>query len=188
MLAYLFWHWPADGIATDEYERLQQQFHRGLAEASIAEFRGSTAFRLDGQAPWLGGSPAYLDWYLLESSAGLDALNEAAVAGLRKGPHDVLARAMGAGAGSLLQARSPVEFAAIQTARWATWVVKPRGMPYDPFYARVSPVVDTQAGVSLWRRQMVLGPTAEFGLLSPRSLQLPPGLDVVASLRLEPIL
>src|SRR5918912_1762370 len=174
MLAYVFWHWPAGGIATDEYEHLQQQFHRGLAEAGITAFEGSTAFRLDGQAPWLGGSPAYVDWYLLQSSAGLDALNEAAVAGLRKGPHDMLARAMGAGAGSLLQARTPVTFEDLTKARNATWLAKPRGMPYDPFYQRLAPV-STQHGVSLWRRQMVLGPTPEFAILSPQPAQLPPG-------------
>ena len=187
MLAYVFWHWPADGAATNEYERLQQQFHRGLAEAAIEGFHGSTAFRIDGQAPWVGGSPAYVDWYLLQSSASLDALNEAAVAGLRKGPHDVLARAMGAGAGSLFQARSSVDFTAIQSSRVATWIVKPRGMPYEPFYARVEPVVAGQPGASLWRRQMVLGPTTEFGLLSPERLDVPPGLEATASISIQPI-
>jgi hypothetical protein len=186
MLAYVFWHWPADGVAPDEYERLQQQFHRDLAQSTIDGFHGSTAFRVDGRAPWLGGSPAYADWYLLESSAALDALNEAAVSGMRKGPHDVLARAMGAGAGSLFQARTSTDFAAIQAARWATWVAKQKGMPYDPFYQRLQPIT-TQAGVSLWRRQMVLGPTTEFGLLSAQSLHLPPGLEPTASLGIEPI-
>jgi hypothetical protein len=186
MLAYVFWHWPAEGVDIDEYERLQQQFHRGLSEAGIHEFRGSTAFRIRGQAPWLGGSPAYVDWYLLDTSAGLDALNEAAVAGLRKGSHDVLARAMGAGAGSLLQARTPVTVAGLAQARNATWLAKPRGMPYDPFYQRLAPI-STQDGVSVWRRQMVLGPTTEFAILSAQPVQLPPGLEANASLRLDPV-
>ena len=176
MLAYVFWHWPTEGVATDEYERLQQGFHRGLAEAGIAGFQGSTVFRIEGQAPWLGGAPAYVDWYLLDGSAALDVLNEAAVSGLRKGAHDVLARAMGAGAGSLLQARTAVTPEEVNRARWATWLAKPRGMPYDPFYARLAPV-SAQPGVSLWRRQMVLGPTTEFGLLSTEPLQLPQGLE-----------
>jgi hypothetical protein len=186
MLAYVFWHWPADGAATDDYERLQQQFHRSLHEAAIDGFHGSTAFRIDGQAPWLGGQPAYADWYLLESSAGLDALNEAAVAGLRKGPHDLLARAMAAGAGSLLQARTRVDFPTIHAATYATWLAKPKGMPYDPFYQRLQPVA-AGPGVSVWRRQMVLGPTTEFGLLSTERLQLPPGLEST-ELRLQPLL
>jgi hypothetical protein len=186
MLAYVFWHWPADGVATDEYERFQQQFHHGLSEAAIPGLQGSTAFRIDGQAPWLGGSPAYVDWYLLDGSAALDALNEAAVAGLRKGAHDVLARAMGAGAGSLFQARLPTAFSAITTSRCATWFAKPRGMPYDPFYQRLQPV-SGQPNVSLWRRQMVLGPTTEFGLLSADRVQLPPGLEPTASLDIQSI-
>jgi hypothetical protein len=185
MLAYVFWHWPAAEVSSDDYERLQAGFHRGLAEARIPGFQASTAFRIDGQASWLGGAPAYVDWYLLDGSAALDTLNEAAVSGMRKGPHDVLARAMGAGAGSLLQARTTVTPEEIKRARWATWLAKPKGMPYDPFYGRLAPVY-TRPGVSLWRRQMVLGPTTEFGLLSSEPLHLPPGLESLA-LRLQPI-
>ena len=183
MLAYVFWHWPQPGVAPQEYERLQLVFHRALAEAGVAGFRGSTPFRIDGQAPWLGGTPAYADWYLVDGSAILDELNQAAVSNQRRGPHDVLAHAMGAGAGSLLQLRTAE--ADVVSARWATWLSKPKGMPYDPFYQRLAPVC-AGAGVSLWRRQMVLGPTPEFGLLSRTRLQMPPGLDAV-ELRIEPI-
>jgi hypothetical protein len=49
MLAYVFWHWPATGIAPAEYERMQRAFHQALAEAGVAGFRGSTSFRLDGR-------------------------------------------------------------------------------------------------------------------------------------------
>jgi hypothetical protein len=183
MLAYLFWHWPTAGVATSEYERMQVDFHRALAGAGVSGFQGSTIFRIDGQAPWVGGSPAYADWYLLDGSSVLDPLNEAAVSGLRKGPHDVLAHSMGAGAGSLLQLRGPA--ADVPGARWSTWLAKPRGMPYDPFYARLGSV-SALAGVSIWRRQMVLGPTLEFGLLSPDRLELPSGFESIA-LRIEPI-
>jgi hypothetical protein len=184
MLAYVFWHWPSSDIAPDAYERLQVAFHRSLAEASVPGFSGSTVFRLQGQADWLGGEPAYADWYLLDDSAVLDALNEAAVSGVRKGTHDVLARAMGAGAGSLLQLRDGT--CDLGTARWSAWVAKPRGMPYEPFYARMRPVC-AQAGSSLWRRQMVLGPTTEFGLVAPQPLTLPPGLEPTVTLGLQPI-
>ena len=183
MLAYVFWHWPATGIAPAEYERMQRAFHQALAEAGVAGFRGSTSFRLDGQAPWLGGSPAYADWYLVDGSAVLDPLNEAAVSGTRRGSHDVLARAMGAGAGSLLQLCDAA--ADVAGARWATWLSKPMGMPYDPFYQRLGPVRGRD-GVSLWRRQMVLGPTPEFCLLSHEPLELPQRLESFA-LRLEPL-
>jgi len=185
MLAYVFWHWPAADIAPAEYERMQGAFHESLAEAGVAGLRGSTSFRLDGQAPWLGGSPAYADWYLMDGSAALDPLNEAAVSGRHRGSHDVLAHAMGAGAGSLLQLSDAGAAADVTGARRATFLSKPKGMPYDPFYQRLAPVRGRD-GVSLWRRQMVLGPTPEFCLLSHELLELPPGF-VALALRLDPI-
>jgi hypothetical protein len=119
----------------------------------------------------------------VDGSAALDPLNEAAVSGMRRGSHDVLAHAMGAGAGSLLHLSDAA--ADVAGARWATWLSKPTGMPYDPFYQRLAPVRGRD-GVSLWRRQMVLGPTPEFCLLSHELLELPPGF-VALALRLDPI-
>ena len=184
MLAYVFWHWPAPEVEPRAYEQLLLSFHRALAEAPVPGFQSSATFRLEGQAPWLGGAPAYADWYLLEGSAALDVLNEAAVSGARRGPHDVLARATGAGAGSLFQLRTPE--ANVFGARCATWLAKPKGMPYDPFYQRLEPLC-AQPGVSLWRRQMVLGPAPEFGVLSPAPIQLPAGLEGLM-FRLEPLI
>jgi hypothetical protein len=183
MLAYVFWHWPAAEVAHEAYEQLLLSFHRALAEAAIPGFQSTTTFRVEGHAPWLGGTPAYADWYLLDGSSALDVLNEAAVSSTRKGPHDVLARAMAAGAGSLLQLRSSE--AHLEAARVSSWVAKPKGMPYDPFYARLQPVCASHKA-SLWRRQMVLGPTTEFGLLSPTPIPLPQGVDGL-QLRLEPL-
>lgn len=183
MLAYVFWHWPAAGVPAREYEQLLVAFHQALAEAPATGFQGSTSFRIDGYAPWLGGSPAYADWYVVDGSSALDILNEAAVSSTRRGPHDLLARATGAGAGSLLQLRNAG--ANLAGARWASWLSKPKGMPYDAFYQTLDQVC-AEAAVSLWRRQMVLGPTPEFGLLSRSRLELPPELDSL-TLRIEPI-
>jgi hypothetical protein len=58
-------------------------------------------------------------------------------------------------------------------------------MSYDAFYQRLDRVC-AQAGVSLWRRQMVLGPTPEFGLLGPVPLELPPGSDAL-TVPVEPL-
>jgi hypothetical protein len=95
----------------------------------------------------------------------------------------VLAHAMGAGAGSLLHLSDAAADEA--GARWATWLSKPTGVPYDPFYQRLAPVRGRDGG-SLWRRQMVLGPTPEFCLLSQELLELSPGF-VALALRLDPI-
>lgn len=179
MLAYVFWHWPGPEIGSDAYEDLQLAFHRALAQVAPTGFRGSFVFRLDGHAAWLGGAPAYADWYLVDGSAALDPLNVAAVSGACQEPHDRLARAAAAGVGSLLALRG--EQADVAAARRSTWLAKPKGVPYGEFYAAVDPL----AG-SLWRRQMVLGPTPEFGLLSAEQIQVPPRFEAL-ELKLSPI-
>src|SRR5438270_6817565 len=98
MLAYVFWHWPARDVTAAEYEHLQRAFHAALAQARPDGFRRSIVFRVDVSAPWLGGSPAYADWYLVDGSAALDPLNVAAVSGVRENPHAQPAHAMAAGA------------------------------------------------------------------------------------------
>lgn len=175
MLAYVFWHWPYAGHAEDEYDGAQRDFHRALASSAPRGFISSRVFKVHGKAPWLGGAPAYADWYLVEDSAALDPLNVAAVSGVCEEPHARLTRGMAAGAGSLLQLRSGE--ADLSAARWLTWLVKPREMPYDAFYA-----AHASAPGSLWRRQMVLGPNPEFALLSPSRSD---AQDTFQPLRLE---
>jgi hypothetical protein len=159
MLAYVFWHWPTADHPAAEYEQLQREFHAALARAASPGFLRSYAFNVGGEARWLGGAPAYADWYLVEDSAALDPLNVAAVSGMSEQPHDGVARAMAAGAGSLFALRG--EQADVASATCVTFLTKPRDMPYANFYAQAE-----QLSGSLWRRQMVLGPTPEFVLLS----------------------
>lgn len=165
MLAYVFWHWAHVGHVADEYEHAQRAFHRALAQAAPQGFIASSVFRVQAQAPWLGGAPAYADWYLLESSGAIDPLNVAAVSGVCEEPHARVARAMAAGAGSLFALRG--ERADLASARHTAFLTKPRTTPYDAFYAEVEP-----QHASLWRRQLVLGPTPEFCLLSTAPLEL----------------
>jgi hypothetical protein len=105
------------------------------------------------------GDDAYEDCYLLQSSAALDELNEAAMRGACKAPHDRLAHAMEAGCAglySLVRGR-PVAVPAGN----ARWFSKPQGMGYEELYARFHPAIfDT--GATIWRRQMVLSPAPEF--------------------------
>jgi hypothetical protein len=179
MLAYVFWHWPSPDVGTDAYEQLQQDFQRALADAAPAGFRRSVVFRVDGGAPWLGGVPAYADWYLLDGSAALDPLNVAAVSGGCQEPHDRAARAASAGVGSLLALHG--EHADVPAARHMAWLAKPKGMPYADFYAALESVRG-----SLWRRQMVLGPTPEFGILSGEPIDVPGTFEAI-DLRVSPI-
>jgi hypothetical protein len=58
-------------------------------------------------------------------------------------------------------------------------------MSYDAFYAALGSVPSV-AHASLWRRQMVLGPTPEFGLLSAEPVGLPQNFQPL-ELELSPI-
>ena len=182
MLAYVFWHWPTPEVRPDAYERLQRTFHAALAEAAPGGFVRSRVFRLEGRAPWLLGAPAYADWYLVENSAALDALNTAAISGICEVPHNEAARAAAAGAGSLLTLRG--DHPNIDKARHATFLSKPKGMSYAEFYPALEPHQSTET--SLWRRTMVLGPNPEFTLLSPRPLTVPDAFQPL-SLTLSPL-
>jgi hypothetical protein len=99
MLAYLLWHRPHEGVERDAYERAAERFHRSLAHAPPAGFRGSALHRVD-ELPWLSGG-GYEDWYLVEDFAALGVLNAAAVAHGHRGAHDEVARRYGAAAGGL---------------------------------------------------------------------------------------
>ena len=152
MLAYVFWHWPATpGTEPVAHERAQAAFHRRLAEAPPPGFLRSWSFRV-ADAPWLRVAIAYEDWYLLEGSAALDPLNDAAVAPPSRSAHD-RAAAGAAGMGGLYRLHSgepnPISGS-------AGWFQKPAGLTYPELYAAITP-----AG-TLWRRQMVLGPGPEF--------------------------
>ena len=159
MLAYVFWHWAQSEHAGATYERDLRAFHAALQQAAPAGFVSSGVFRLQGQAPWLGGEPAYADWYLVDGSAALDPLNVAAVSSMCEAPHTRVAHAMAGGAGSLFALRG--EHAKLSAARHAYLLTKPRAMPYQDFYSAAEALPG-----SLWRRQMVLGPTPEFCLLT----------------------
>lgn len=129
--------------------------------------------------PWLprGG---YEDWYLVDGSKDLDPLNEAAVSGELSGPHAVVARDAGVMAAGLYRMRAGEVGVDAATA---TWFSKPTGTSYEALYAVTDDLVRRPA-TSLWRRQMVLGPTPEFCLLSPAALTLDPATRAIVIDRL----
>ena len=88
MLAYVFWHRPAEGVSLEDYEARLRAFHDTLDVVSAA-------FRLH-LLPWRHES-GYEDWYLVEDWTALGELNAAAVAAARKGEHDAAARLTGEG-------------------------------------------------------------------------------------------
>ncbi len=173
MLAYVFFHRAASGVDTPVYEAALRRFHAALAAAPPAGFISSTTYRIGN---------GYADWYLVENSAALDPLNEAAVKGARSAPHDAVAHMATDGAGKLLMLRSG---SARTEAGFEIRFSKPAGMAYPALYERLMPWTDRE-GVCLWRRMMVLGPAPEFCLVAPSELDLPAELNP-ETLRREPI-
>ncbi len=154
MLAYVFWHWPAPGVELARYTEALVDFHRALASAPPPGLRGSRVFEVE-LAPWLPAAHAWEDWYLLDDFTALGALNDAAVAGARRGPHDAAARLAGGGHGGVYRLLVPSRGPA---SDWTTWCSKPPGVPYPAFLATLPPA-------ETWQRQLVLGPAPEFCLI-----------------------
>ena len=170
MLAYVFWHARDARVDDREYVARLVAFHDVFARARPAGFRRSVVARVRGAAWIAGGGDAFEEWYVLDGSAALDVVNEAAVSGDRLGPHDAVARLAAAGcAGLYLRRRGEGDEAAM---RFATWFAKPAGMSYAEMYARCEPVL-AEARATLWGRQMVLGPTPELCVRSPAPVTLP---------------
>ena len=166
MLAYVFWHWPQPGIDTETYVEHVVAFHRTLNENKPVGFRGSRVFHMHG-VNWLDtNGDAYEDWYLLENSAALDRINDAAVSGPCEAPHNLVAREAAGGTAGLYRLKLGSAF---EPARFALWLSKPEGVSYPDFYSTLEPIVTG----ALWQRQMTLGPTTEFVIHSATPVQLP---------------
>lgn len=173
MLAYVFFHRAGSGVEAQSYETALRRFHAALAGEPPPGFISSTTYRL---------GDAYADWYLVDDSAALDRLNEAAVKGARSLPHDVVAHMSADGAGKLLMLRA----GSVRTEPgYEIRFSKPAGMSYSELYERLKPWTD-RAEVSLWRRMMVLGPAPEFCLVAPSEQHLPAEMRP-ETLRREPI-
>jgi hypothetical protein len=171
MLSYTFFHSPAPTADLRLYEQRLITFHKSLSTHPPTGFRSSYIFRTEG-APWIANaSPAYEDWYLVEYFAALGAINDAAVSGPRKQPHDQIASLAAAGSAGLYLLKSgPLD--SMTQARHSTWLCKP-AISYDEFYDSLRPITN-QPTTTLWQRQMVLSVAPEFCLRTLEKPTLPP--------------
>ena len=161
MLAYVFWHWPRPDIERGQYLEHLAEFHRILATNKPPGFQESVVFSIQN-ANWLNtDGEAFEEWYVLDNSAAMDPLNDAAVSGVCEAPHNRVAREAADGTGGLYRLRASA--GNLADAKFATWLSKPAGVSYKDFYANLEPLT-SQPGVALWGRQMTLGPTTEFCL------------------------
>ena len=170
MLAYVFWHWRYPHIEKLSYQQLLSDFHTALRVQKPVGFHYSMVFQVE-LVPWLDViGEVYEEWYILENSAALDSLNEAAVTGPCREPHTQVARSAAGGSAGLYRLRGGES--GITTAHVAYWFAKPQGMSYETLYQTLQPVTMQSAG-SLWERQMVLGPAPEFCLQTSADTSLP---------------
>jgi hypothetical protein len=162
MLAYVFWHRPAAGVAPEDYAVLIRRFHHSIAARPPAGFVRSASFRAPGPN-WLGDEPAFEDWYVVEDFAALGVLNAAAVGRGHLGVHDAAARHAGPGAGGvygLLEGTATLTHTLV-----AVWIERPRGVEAPLLAALLGDGMDgAQAG--LWQRQLSLGPAPEYCVLA----------------------
>lgn len=188
MLGYVFWHRPRGGVPAQEYEEAQLAFHRSLQREPPGGLLGSACLRAD--LPWLEGEgPGYEDWYVLRDHAALGVLGEAATGRGHRTSHDRAARASGRGAGglyALLDGAGDIP-AAIAAARVAVWVTPSRGGRARELAELLADGAETP--VSVWRRELVLGPAPEFCVLAGEqplgvaSTRLPEGWTAQAQAR-----
>jgi hypothetical protein len=177
MLAYIFWHWPVAQVEPATYQELLGDFHRTLDGNRPVGFRYSRVL-LSRRAPWAERDAAatYEDWYIVENSAALDILDQAAVSGPCLPPHNQVARLADGGTGGLYRLRSGD--ADMPEIRCAYWFNKPAGMSYPALYELIQPLVERE-GIALWQRQMTLGPATEFCLHSAVELSVPASVAVM---------
>jgi hypothetical protein len=174
MLAYLFWHQPAADQPADGYERALVAFHRRMRDVSVPGLVASGTARVGG-LPWMRGN-GYEDWYAVDGYTALGVLNDAAVDAAHSEAHDLVAFAAGFGAGGLYALERGVLDTPADHCRWLT---KPSGISYADFGEQLAGHT-AGAAVTVWRRQMVLGPAPEYRVTADRDLAMPDELAPVA--------
>ncbi len=161
MLAYLFWHRPFSHVDRKLYEEALMRFQSDLAAAKPAGFVSAASFQIE-PVHWLDNLPGYEDWYTLEGSWAIDPLNAVAIVGHMQAPHDEVAALMEQGHGGLYAHVSGETALPKQSTIY--WLTRPRGIQWR---AAIDPLRAQYPQANIWRRQMVLGPAAEFGVEMP---------------------
>ena len=184
MLAYIFWHRPYAQTEQKSYEAAIVRFQRDLAAQPPPGFIAATSFRIE-PVPWLDDQPGNEDWCLVDGSWALDPLNGFAVTGPRQPSHDAVAAQMEQGQGGLYaHAGGDALHGSRSTVYWLT---RPRGIVWQ---ATLDPLRARYPKINIWRRQMVLGPAAEFAVEVPddTAIEAPPGWQArrVKRVRLSP--
>ena len=133
-------------------------------------------FRIRG-ANWLNTSDeAYEEWYLLDDSAAMDRLNDAAVSGACEEPHNRVAREAADGTGGLYRLREGLEN--LDQAKIRDLAKQTRRCFLQKLLRR-NAITNLAARRRLWGRQMTLGPTTEFCIHSQSPISCRRGIAVI---------
>ena len=97
MLAYVFWHRPAPGVAPEVYDGRDQSLPSLARRAPARRVRPLGVASRAAAPNWLGDGAGFEDWYVVEDFAALGVLNEAAVGRGHLSAHDAAARHAGPG-------------------------------------------------------------------------------------------
>lgn len=189
MLAYVFWHQRKSKVAREEYQQKLLAYHQILQQQQPQGFLFSFVL-VSPSVPWMAErSEVYEDWYVVKNSAALDSLDEAAVTGICREPHNQVARLADNGTGGLYRLKgATIDPTQLTNLRSATWFNKPTGMLYNELYEILheSRNKHKQQPDILWQRQMTMGPAPEFCLHASDGYVLPAELKSV-QLAAQPI-
>ena len=166
MLAYIFWHRPYPNTERQRYEQAIVRFQNDLAGSKPPGFIGATSFQIEA-VPWLSHLPGYEDWYLLSGTWAMDPLNAFAISGHVQAPHDSVAAMMEQGHGGLYAHAGGESVPAPHST--IHWLTRPRGIQWQP---TIEAVRGSCPHAQAWRRQMVLGPAAEFAVETPAEAEI----------------
>jgi len=178
LFAYVFWHWPRPEISRDSYETKLTAFLHALSSEEPAGLVEALSFRVEA-LPWFPQrGNLYEDWYIVDNFAAIATLNETAIGGGARGPHDSIAKDYMKGAGAIFKSiKGDIR---VRDARLAIWIEKGIGQPYQSYYDEVAKSVGDRKA-DLWRRQMVLGPSPQFCIHSEEVLEIPASLHPISS-------
>jgi hypothetical protein len=162
-------------VSSKTYENALITFHRSLYNFGVKGYIGSQTFKIEG-AYWMGASESgYEDWYLLKDSSVMDKLNQAAVSGSVKDPHNTAAHMATSLHAGLYVIKSP--YPSFLSGKSAVWFTKPREMDLNQILSNYGNSNDNIG--DLWMRLMVLGPTPEYCIVSENRIELPENLHPV---------
>jgi hypothetical protein len=163
VLAYVLWHRPDEERPVASYRAALLRFHEALRTAGPEGLVGSASAWVTG-AWWMGVDPCFEDWYVLEGSAALDWLNEAAVGPRCLGAHDAVAEGSAVSAAGLYRHRAGA--LALAGANSALWFDRSAAVTTEDLVEGIGGP-SAPRSLALWSRYMTLGPAPEFCVLGP---------------------